>query len=83
MILSGEGQDKPQSGGVCNYTGVGKYYPVSVLTPELVAKSVDEVLGDPTYSEKAKRMEAACKRFDPHARLDQMVREYMKTPAVV
>jgi UDP:flavonoid glycosyltransferase YjiC (YdhE family) len=82
MVLSGEGQDKPQTGGIAEYTGVGLYHRVSVLTPELVAESVDKILGHATYRDKAKRMAEIYKKYDPHARLDEMVRELMKSPSV-
>jgi UDP:flavonoid glycosyltransferase YjiC (YdhE family) len=82
MIVSGKGQDKPQTGGIVEYTGVGIYQRVATFTPELVSESVKEILSNPKYAEKAKQIAEKSKGYDPLGRIDELVREYMKNPVV-
>ena len=78
MVLSGEGQDKPQTGGLAEYIGVGRYHRVSRWTSELVLESVEEILSNSTYKLKAQQISERYKTYDPHCRIDEIVRQLTK-----
>lgn len=63
-------------------TGVGTYHRTTALTSELVAESDNKVLSDSSYKLHVQRIAEIYKTYDPHKRIGETVREFVKRPAV-
>jgi UDP:flavonoid glycosyltransferase YjiC (YdhE family) len=82
MVLTGAAQDKPQTGGIVEYTGVGLYFRQTSLSPKQIAESVTEVLSNPKYGNNVERIAQQYKERNALDLIDRAVRELIAAPAV-
>ena len=78
MVLSGVGQDKAQTGSIAEWVGVGIYHQVEQTTPYMIRQSVDAMLKDNRYKERAKELSNKYGDYDTIAIVDQTIQEALR-----
>ena len=78
MVLSGVSQDKAQTGPIAEWAGVGIYLQVEQTTPEMIRESVDAILRDEKYKERAAELATKYRDYDTIAIVDQTIQEALK-----
>lgn len=75
LILVGSGADKLETGTIAMYTGVGIHHQEAALGSDTVRKSVEEILRNPNFKEKAQAMKRGYQEYNPIEKLDKILQE--------
>ena len=78
MVLSGVGQDKAQTGSIAEWAGVGVYHQVEQTTPYMIWESVEAILKDKRYKERAEELSTKYRDYDTIAIVDQTIQEALR-----
>lgn len=75
LLLSGQGQDKPHTGPLAEWSGVGVYIEKNAVSPKEIEETVDKILSTPSYKEKATEMAESYKNYEPIQKIDALIKE--------
>lgn len=75
VVLVGNFADKVETGAIVRYTGVGMHYVGPATDSETLRTSVEEILHNPSYREKAEAMKQRYLEYEPVEQLDSIIQE--------
>lgn len=78
MVLVGTFGDKAEIAVIAKYAGVGIFAPGPVSDASTIRTAVDEILTNPSYSEKAQAMKKTYEAYEPVQRLGEIIQERVR-----
>ena len=75
MVLSGKYEDKAEIGAMGIWAGVAEYHKKNVVDPDDVRDSVNKILSDDRFKQKAMEIAEIYKGYDPVERMDAILQE--------